>query len=234
MSSFSGEQFFEALTTGTSLAKLSKPTLTGLVKPITEDIVTILPLPEPPFFFFSPGDSCAFWFPVPVRLIDTVDHLGKVKCGDHQHELVRLHFKLPTDSDALLFAHLLGQEGQSHNLNMEMTTLHANAAAQSMSSFGFHFPTPHLPPIHIPPIHLPDLRAALRKQAEQMARDTAARIDREQGSSTFCPRSEIASGLTALALLLFLTPDPTGGSKIMSGVIAALALTLPNEYCRGR
>jgi len=96
----------------------------------------------------------------------------------------------------------------------------------------FRWHPPRIPAPRLPPIHLPDPRAALRKEAERLAWSTAAEVDHRQGHPGYCPRNEIRAALLALGVTLLLTPDPTGGSKFMSGVIGVIALTLPDEYCR--
>ena len=237
MASFTGEKFFKALTSGSGLSLAAKPTVTGMVKQYDERTTAIIPLPEPPFVLFSPTMSCAVWLPVPISLIDSVDYLGTGKCKDHEHEVVRIHFKIPSEPDAALFAHLLHQSQQVKSFG-NGSEFPSEFFSPSVAAFGFpHIPTPHFPPIHIPtphwpPIHIPDPRDALRKEAERLARATAATIDHQKGSSTYCPREEIRAGILALGATLYLTPDPTGGSKFMAGVMGVIAVTLPDEYCR--
>ena len=195
---------------------------------------------------FAPDYSCAVWVQIPVSLIEKVDHLGKITCKDHEHEHVRLYFVNPTTDESKALTELLKQLiGLNERWLPQSDLTHAPpaevypalAGQPNAMSFGWH--PSHIaayrwPPIDIPwpPIHIPDPRDALRRRAEQLAKATAARIDQEKGSSTYCPKEEIRRGLIALGLLFTATPDPTGSSGIMASVLGALALTFPEEYCR--
>lgn len=86
------------------LAKLAKDdfarplTLTGMVK-ANEDAADEL--------LFVAGTRCANWTSVPTNLIDNVEVLGTVSCGDHSHHRVTLTFKAPKSPEAATFAALL-------------------------------------------------------------------------------------------------------------------------------
>lgn len=46
------------------------------------------------------GDDCAHWTPVPISLIESVEHLDVVTCGSHTHPLVRILLKEPESEEA--------------------------------------------------------------------------------------------------------------------------------------
>lgn len=103
MKSFTGQEFVKALTSEGGLSVPSDClTLTGMVKSSSGGAVDSV--------LFSPGTSCAFWIPVPVKMIDRVDHLGKIPCRDHEHDFVRLRFKMPTTDEGRVLTELLQQE----------------------------------------------------------------------------------------------------------------------------
>jgi hypothetical protein len=43
--------------------------------------------------YFSSSRACTEWLPVPIGLIQSIQHLMNVACKDHQHPLVRIIFK---------------------------------------------------------------------------------------------------------------------------------------------
>ena len=93
--SFSPKEFL------TKLAKddFARPlTLTGMVKANDDSADELL---------FAAGTRCENWTSVPANLIETVDVLGAVSCGDHSHHRVRLTFKAPKSPEAATFAALL-------------------------------------------------------------------------------------------------------------------------------
>lgn len=99
MTTFSADDFVKALNSEQGILPPARSlTLIGMVKPsgAANDVL-----------FFSPGTSCSPWIPVPVKLIEKVDHLGQSDCGNHQHELVRIHFKPIGNTEASVFARLL-------------------------------------------------------------------------------------------------------------------------------
>jgi len=69
----------------------------GMIKPAGGDVDGI---------DFSLRD-CEHWVPVPGSLIDRYQPLGKVRCGDHQHDFVRLHLKRLDDEAGAALADLL-------------------------------------------------------------------------------------------------------------------------------
>lgn len=95
------------------LAKLAKDdfarplTLTGMVKANDDSADELL---------FAVGTRCQNWTSVPANLIETIDVLGAVSCGDHSHHRVTLTFKTPKSPEAATFAALLsalaGQRSQ--------------------------------------------------------------------------------------------------------------------------
>ncbi len=105
MATFGGEEFINMLSSNPNFLLPSTPltlTLTGMVKPLAIDPLGGL--------MFSPGTSCAVWVSIPSKMIDKVDHLGKVSCREHEHELVRLHFKIPTNDEGRVLTELLHQQ----------------------------------------------------------------------------------------------------------------------------
>lgn len=246
--SLTGREFFEELTSKKRkrVTRAATVGITGMVRKHAKGVRTALPLPRSPFLLFAPGTSCGDWLPVPLRLIDSVDRLGKTRCKNHQHDLVRIHLKAPTARDAKLFAHLLQRIQELPSPEEE--AVGAEPAVPTMMEFGWpHIPTPHIPtpripmphlppiripPLRIPPLRLPDPRNAWRKKARQLALAAATRVDRERGSREYCPKEEIRAAILALGLPLLLSPDPA--SKFMAGVMGAIAVTLPDEYCRSR
>ncbi|WP_424887245.1 hypothetical protein [Streptomyces sp. XH2] len=77
---FTGEEFFQALSTDTVTVPL---TLTGMAK--TADAAGAIR--------FALGTACKDWITIPVPLIDHVEPLQHVPCDDHAHPLVRLTLK---------------------------------------------------------------------------------------------------------------------------------------------
>jgi hypothetical protein len=90
--SFTGEEFAQALASSTLPVVLA-----GMAKK-GEDPHVIL---------FAPGMSCAHWIPVPAKMIEKVDWLGKAPCQEHTHEYVRLTLKESTSPEAIVLASLL-------------------------------------------------------------------------------------------------------------------------------
>ena len=115
---------------------------------------------------FAPGFSCAVWIPIPITLIEKVDHLGMIGCNDHQHDHVRLHFVNPTTEEGKALTDLLKQIiGSDETRLLRPATTHPMPfdGQQSVLSWGGWRPPPiHPPPIHLPPIHLPDPSKPLR------------------------------------------------------------------------
>jgi hypothetical protein len=93
-STFSGEEFAQALSTDTLREAV---VVTGMAKK-GDDSQSIL---------FAPGKECGDWIPIPVKLIDQVDWLGKVSCKDHTHDYVRLRFAKITTPEAKVLESLL-------------------------------------------------------------------------------------------------------------------------------
>jgi len=57
-------------------------------------------------FHFSHG-GCSGWTRVPADIVESFQPLGKVACGDHLHDAVRLHLKQPADSTGAFLADLM-------------------------------------------------------------------------------------------------------------------------------
>lgn len=95
---YTGAAFAQALASGTPLHSLH---VDGMAKP-GHDAKHIA---------FAPGTRCGahLWVEIPVAVIDHVEPLFHVPCGDHDHPFVRLFFKAPSASnaEAVVFAELL-------------------------------------------------------------------------------------------------------------------------------
>lgn len=206
---FTGEEFVRALTLERGILSPGAPlSLTGMVKASTGGETDIV--------MFAPFGSCISWTPVPVKMIQSVEHMGKVPCRDHEHEFVRLHLNTPDTEEGRALTGLLRQvESSGGQIEFGEDTQEWR---------------PSWPP-RIPPIRIPNPTEAWRKKAERLAFDTAARVDQEMPGD-YCPRNEIRAALLAVGLALYATPGPEAG--FMAGVMATLALTVPEEYCRGR
>jgi hypothetical protein len=232
MKSFAGPQFAQELNAGRDLSQHDNPLVfMGMAKKSE----------SPDIIEFAIDANCESWLPIPVVMIERVDHLGRVSCNGHHHDRVLMHMIKPTTEEGAVLSGLLGQivslnkrcMSQEYFAHGSLSDSPASISFGLSSPVSFGWPVPHIPVPKWPPIRIPDPRVALRNQAEQLARATAERIDREKGNSSFCPREEIRSAITALGLMFTLTPDPTGSGAIMASVMFALALTLPDEYCKG-
>lgn len=53
--------------------------------------------------------GCGGWVQVPSDMVERYQPLGKTRCGDHQHDAVRLHLKRPEDNTGRVLADLLTQ-----------------------------------------------------------------------------------------------------------------------------
>lgn len=79
--SFQPSEFVEAMNKGELQEGLS---LVGMVKASEDEVHTIM---------FSVGRSCANWIKIPLELMEKIEHIDKVKCGDHDHPLIKIVFK---------------------------------------------------------------------------------------------------------------------------------------------
>src|SRR5215471_6710098 len=50
------------------------------------------------------GDDCSSWTPLPVSVIDSVEHLDFIRCGTHTHPLVRVQLRELESDEARAFA----------------------------------------------------------------------------------------------------------------------------------
>jgi hypothetical protein len=54
------------------------------------------------------GDNCTNWIPIPISMLESVEHLQTVDCSDHaRHPVVAIRLKKPQSEEALVFAHLV-------------------------------------------------------------------------------------------------------------------------------
>ena len=90
--------------------------VTGVVKP-SEEADGLL---------FSPGRDCKNWVSVPIKLIDRVETLQIVRCGDHRYPLVNLTFQVPTTEEAGTFAAISALITEPAFLQTFATTVYPN------------------------------------------------------------------------------------------------------------
>jgi hypothetical protein len=90
---YTGEAFAKALGEETLQQSIVR---VGMIKSDADDPKTLL--------FTESG--CTEWIKVPLELIEEVAHLSKAKCSDHEHPLVAIRFKEPSDPAGRLFADL--------------------------------------------------------------------------------------------------------------------------------
>ena len=82
--------------------ELTTPTnirLLGLIKPSENNADALL---------FSNKPTCETWLELPASLIESIDHIRNISCGDHQHPYVAVTLKAPSDTnaDAVAFSKL--------------------------------------------------------------------------------------------------------------------------------
>jgi hypothetical protein len=91
----SGDEFLKKLRSD----DVSVPVLlTGLAKKPEDD---------GEFILFTPGATCGRWIRLPVRLIEKVEVMRVISCGDHQHPFIRLQIRKPETDEGMLLASLL-------------------------------------------------------------------------------------------------------------------------------
>ncbi|MBB5695797.1 hypothetical protein [Muricoccus pecuniae] len=79
----------------------------NLVKPGLQLVGLTKPSGNKKELSFSLGLSCSRWITIPEKLVDHIDWLGDITCGDHTHPLVQLSFKATTTDEGKLFSELL-------------------------------------------------------------------------------------------------------------------------------
>ncbi len=145
MSSFSGPDFIKALSSPQGISRVSNLlTFTGMAK--ASDSAQ----GSPSTFDFSPGFGCQVWIPIPVALLDKVEHFGKITCKDHDHDYVRIHLTNPTTEEGKVLTSLVGQLLGDHISGVTLSALPQPLSHASVQSFGFH--GIHWPPVHLPPV----------------------------------------------------------------------------------
>lgn len=142
MTKFTVEEFVKALTSEHSVLSAGAPlALTGMVKATAGN--------ETNSILFAPNGLCQSWTTVPVKMILSVDHMGKVPCRDHEHELVRLNLKTPDTDEGRALASLLQQVvGFGEKVEVGDDTLERWGRPR--------WNPPRLPPINVPPINIPN------------------------------------------------------------------------------
>jgi|GEM_PF-2841265 len=119
MRSYTAAEFVSRLTANT-LIDQSAINLFGLVKQNDTDQSAIL---------FSSSTACTEWLPIPVSMIESVQHLRNVVCKDHTHAFVRIVLVEPEQDDAaFVFMKLLAQA------NAAEARARARAAAKHIST----------------------------------------------------------------------------------------------------
>jgi hypothetical protein len=134
--------------------------VTGFVRPIV-DGKSMDEHPGASSFQFSPGTSCSSWITIPSSIVSSVDHLGTLSCGDHQHELAHVYFGRPASQEARIFHDLLRQQPSAHAVPITSAPAEfvaGEGVGHPLAAFGgIHFPHPNFPPVHFPPIHFPPI-----------------------------------------------------------------------------
>ena len=71
----------------------------SLVEPLVREGVAKSDATNAQLFLFSESTSRGPWIRVPVEVIESVEFLRTVNCGDHEHPFVRLQLKEPPTAD---------------------------------------------------------------------------------------------------------------------------------------
>src|SRR5262245_57638283 len=60
---------------------------------------------------FSTSLNCGTWLPLPIEIVESVEHVKTVRCKDHSHPLVKIKLKQPDHSrqDLVFLLTLLSQ-----------------------------------------------------------------------------------------------------------------------------
>lgn len=102
---YSPQEFLASLTDGRLASTLI---LTGM---INEEETT------EQYASFAVGTSCVNWRKIPTGAIESIQSLGFVTCGDHNHPLVNISLKEPQSEEALLFASFAtDMKGEAHRI----------------------------------------------------------------------------------------------------------------------
>lgn len=48
---------------------------------------------------FCPTPRCDNWLPLPLSIVDLVEHIATLRCGDHEHPYVKISLKMPSDDN---------------------------------------------------------------------------------------------------------------------------------------
>jgi hypothetical protein len=74
----------------------------GLVKLDGNDATNVL---------YTSSLSCNDWLPIPISMIDSIQHMRTIACKDHQHPLVKITFNKPEKgrTDVAVFMALLSR-----------------------------------------------------------------------------------------------------------------------------
>lgn len=91
---FAPQEFIEKLRRDELTAPLA---LTGMVKEAV----------DPTHLLFAFGSRCDFWTSIPLDLIEKIELVDRVACGDHTHQLVNLILKTQQLPETAVFASLL-------------------------------------------------------------------------------------------------------------------------------
>lgn len=89
MQNYTPDEFISKLSEGALPADRGGVTVGGLVK-VDEG--------SPSTLSFSSTLSCQNWTPIPLDMVESIDHVRMVACKDHEHPLVRIRLKPPEES----------------------------------------------------------------------------------------------------------------------------------------
>jgi hypothetical protein len=98
MKTYTPDDFVEGLTSSEGLPLPTPPVVqTGMVDPAASSQEGI---------GFAPGTQCTNWVKVPMSIIEKVDHLSNLRCGQGEYPYVRLHLTSPgtKEGDAIFQA----------------------------------------------------------------------------------------------------------------------------------
>jgi hypothetical protein len=108
-STMSSSQLFAKLDRNELASRL---VLTGLIK---------RPDSGESYVLFAFGTQCVVWRRIPQAIIEGIEYLTTISCGDHTHPLVKISFKEPQSEEASLFALLL--DDMKHETRRIVTTV---------------------------------------------------------------------------------------------------------------
>lgn len=124
MPKYTADEFMSRLASGAP-ADAGPLAIHGLAQANEADAATLL---------FSTGPNCRNWIPIPLSIIESVDHLRDVACADHRHALVKLTLRTPDAADAVALAYLrlfAQAQATAARFGAALTTMARTAAANA-------------------------------------------------------------------------------------------------------